>query len=74
MPKHDHKPVETPKPCKHDLKFCEQCNAVECMKCSTEWVLPCTKSHAHLHDYNSIKGNPFDTTVRCENYTIRGVA
>jgi len=26
------------KTCKHTLKFCEQCDAVYCEKCQTEWT------------------------------------
>jgi hypothetical protein len=31
---HEH---PTPKPCKHELKFCEHCDTVYCEKCKTEW-------------------------------------
>jgi len=29
---HDHKP------CEHDLKFCDKCDAVFCEKCQSEWA------------------------------------
>lgn len=38
MSKHDHEPP--PPPCPHDkggLRFCAQCDAVECMACGKEW-------------------------------------
>ena len=36
MSKHDH--VPPPPPCEHaSLKFCAQCDAVECRACGKEW-------------------------------------
>lgn len=31
---HEHK---KPKPCKHELKFCDHCDTVYCEKCQNEW-------------------------------------
>lgn len=50
MSKHDHPVIQKPEPCKHELKFCEKCDAVECSKCGEEWVKPCKLPHNRFYE------------------------
>lgn len=48
--------------CKHELKFCEHCNVVYCVKCKTEWKPPCTLNH---YPYYNVWG-----TIPCPTPSI----